>query len=377
MECPPISSFLYEEFARGIYAQSQRQRLPLDGTLELTFRCNLNCTHCYCNLPADDKQNQAKELTTKEILRILDEITAEGCLWLLLTGGEPLLREDFKEIYLFAKRKGMLVTLFTNGTLITEGIADLLRDYPPFLVEITIYGATPKTYEAVTRAPGSFLHFCQGMDFLLQRKIPLKLKSMITKINYSEFQAMSNFSKQRGVHFRFDALINPRLDGSLSSSLFRSLPQEVVNLDLIDERRILEFKKSYQEYVPTLGSEFLYYCSAGEDVFSINPYGHLQLCQMVTKPYFDLRQGTFHYGWRKFFPKLKSLPRSGKSTCDTCRARPLCGHCPGWAKLESKNAEAPIQYLCEVAFLREEVFGLKNKEVKDEEGISETSSAQS
>ncbi len=359
MECPHIPEIGYSEFSKRIHSQVLAERIPIDGTIELTFRCNLKCVHCYCNLSVNYRKAQKRELTTKEVFRILDEIAEKGCLWLLLTGGEPLLREDFKEIYAYAKRKGILLTLFTNGTLITQETADFLRDYPPFLVEITIYGATQKTYEKITRVPGSFLRCLKGISLLLEGKLPLRLRAMVMRTNYAEFRAMKSFCESFGLKFRFDPFINPRLDGSLRPCKVRLSPEEVVKLDLEDERRVLEFKKSYQEFETSLTTNFVYNCGAGVDSFSINPYGHLQICLMVTKPFFNLREGLFHHGWKKFIPEIKSLPKKGQSQCDSCRNRPLCAHCPAWAELETGSPEAPIEYICKVAYLRKEAFGLK------------------
>ena len=372
MQCFNISETTYGDFSQHIHSQALIERIPIGGTIELTFRCNLKCVHCYCNLPANSKKAQEKELNTDEIFHLLDKITEEGCLWLLLTGGEPLLREDFKDIYEYAKKKGLLLTIFTNGTLINQEIVDFLKDFPPFLVEITIYGASQKTYEKITRVPGSFIRCLKGIDLLLKRKIPLRLKTMVMKINYAELEEMKSLSKSYGLQFHFDSFINPRLDGSLDPCNFRLSPREVVKLDLEDERRVLEFKKSYSELEPPINNNLLYNCGAGVDTFSINPYGQLQICPMVANPSFNLREGTFKYGWEKFVPEIKSLQRKRQNLCVSCRNRPLCGYCPAWAELETGSPEEPIEYLCKVAYLREEVFDLKQngeKRRKDEEEI--------
>ena len=147
MECPHIPEIQYSDFSKRLHEKVAGQRIPINGSLELTFRCNLRCVHCYA---AHGHQGipGKQELTFAEICGILDQIVDEGCLWLLLTGGEPLLRPDFLDIYTYAKRKGLLVTLFTNGTLITPRIADYLADWRPLKVEITLYGRTQETYEA-------------------------------------------------------------------------------------------------------------------------------------------------------------------------------------------------------------------------------------
>ena len=113
--------------------------------MELTERCNNNCIHCYINLPADDIKAKEKELSTEEIKDILKEAASLGCLKVRFTGGEPLLREDFEELYLFARRLGLKVLIFTNGTLITPQLADLFARIPPLeKIEVSLYGMKRK-----------------------------------------------------------------------------------------------------------------------------------------------------------------------------------------------------------------------------------------
>jgi MoaA/NifB/PqqE/SkfB family radical SAM enzyme len=119
MDCPLIHVTGYGEFSERLHNQAATRRLPITGSVELTDRCNLQCAHCYINLSAADCESRSRELTLGEWRNLLDQIADEGCLWLLLTGGEPLIRPDFLEIYDHAKQRGLLLTVFTNGTLLT------------------------------------------------------------------------------------------------------------------------------------------------------------------------------------------------------------------------------------------------------------------
>jgi MoaA/NifB/PqqE/SkfB family radical SAM enzyme len=146
--------------------------------LELTSRCNNNCRHCYINLPVDDKQAQVKELTLKEIKHIAEQAVSLGAVWCLITGGEPLLRGDFFDIFLCLKKAGLLVSVFTNATLLTDEHARFFKEYPPRDIEVTVYGATAGTYEKVTRKPGSFAAFMRGLNLLLENRIKVRMKAM-------------------------------------------------------------------------------------------------------------------------------------------------------------------------------------------------------
>jgi len=339
--------------------RSQRKRVPLAGTLELTHRCNNSCIHCYISQPSGDSPEKQNELKYADITRILDETADMGCLWLLLTGGEPLLRKDFKDIYLYAKHKGFLITLFTNGTLITPYLADLLKELPPISVEISIYGATKATYEAVTRAPGSYRKCMKGIELLLDRHIPLKLKTVISTVNRHEFIAIKEFVEGLGLEFRFDALLNARFDASKDVAQFRIPPEDLVGLDLTDPKRKTGFLAHYQKTCGTdIEREFIFRCGEGMNSFLIDPHGKLGLCTLARTPSFDLKSGNFASGWDEFLPKLRKQRYNQENTCRDCGIASICEQCPGWALLEHGDPQARVEYLCRVTHLRAKAFGI-------------------
>ena len=145
----------YTDWRLGIHNLSVTKRIPISASIEITRRCNNRCIHCCSNLPLKDPFARHNEMNAVEHFRILDEMAAAGCLWVLFTGGEIFARRDFLDIYAHAKRQGFLITLFTNGTLITPDIADYLVEMPPFYIEVTLYGYTRRIYERVTGVPGS------------------------------------------------------------------------------------------------------------------------------------------------------------------------------------------------------------------------------
>src|SRR5207253_6915596 len=145
-----VSASTYSDFSRSIHQHYAGERAALEASIEVTRRCPLECRHCYNNLDMADQQARNRELSKEEHFQLLDQLADLGCLWLCYTGGEIFARKDFLEIYTQAKKKGFLVTLFTNGTLITEKTADYLREWPPFSIEITLFGRTKETYEALT-----------------------------------------------------------------------------------------------------------------------------------------------------------------------------------------------------------------------------------
>jgi radical SAM protein with 4Fe4S-binding SPASM domain len=356
MECPHIPSTSYAQFGKDLHKKAVEKRIPISGSYELTFRCNLRCAHCYCNLPLNDREAVEKELAIQKVFKIFDQMAEAGCLWLLITGGEPLLRKDFLEIYSYAKKKGFIITLFTNGTLITQEIADYLAEWPPFLVEVTLYGATKETHEKVTGVPGSFLRFQRGIDLLLERKIPLGLKTMVMTLNHDGLWEIKEYAERSDVKFRFDPVLNPRLDGSKAPCSLRLSPEDVLKLDLADEKRAKEWKDFCEKFIGPPQSDGLFSCGAGVFTFHIDPYGQMSMCEMVRFKSYDLRNGSFEEGWHQFFPELLALKPTGDYQCARCELISLCGQCPGWAWLENGNPELPVEYLCQLAHLRADLF---------------------
>lgn len=355
MECPHIPEISYGDFSKRIHEKIIAKRIPLGGGMELTFRCNLHCAHCYI-----DHENLQDELSYKEICFIIDRITEEGCLWFLITGGEPLVRKDFLDIYTYAKKKGMLITLFTNGTLIDKDMADYLRKWPPFSVEITLYGMTKETYEKVTGVKGSFKKCIEGINNLLERNIPLKLKTMVMTLNKHELYDMKSYAENLGLGFRYDPILNPMLSGSNKPTEVAITPEEVVELDLKDQKKLDAWQEFCEKFWgPPFKAEYLYNCGAGVSSFHINPYGKMSVCILSREPSYNLREGSFEEGWYELFPKIRAQKRQKNYPCSTCEKISLCGQCPGWAFLEHNDFEKPVEYLCRIAHLRAEAFGLE------------------
>ncbi|MBU1877715.1 MAG: radical SAM protein, partial [Chloroflexi bacterium] len=207
-----VSSVEIQDFA--LWDKMWGKRAPFSIELEITARCNNDCRHCYINLPAGDQAAKAQELTPEEIDRIAGEAVELGAMWCLITGGEPLLRPDFPDIYMLLKRQGLLVSVFTNATLIRDEHIQLFQRYPPRDIEVTVYGATRETYEAVTRWPGSFAAFQRGLDRLLDSGVRVRLKAMALRSNVHEMDAIARFCRERTKdYYRFDPVLHLRFDG--------------------------------------------------------------------------------------------------------------------------------------------------------------------
>jgi len=332
LECLHLPELSYMDFTDRLEERLAGRRIPLSGSIELTERCNLRCVHCYINQPVEDIGRQARELTFFEWDRLLGEIADEGCLWLLLTGGEIFVRPDALRIYETAKRKGLLITLFTNGTTITQRIADFLAEWPPTAIEITIYGATERTFEAVTRTPGSYRNFLQGIERLVEHRLPVKLKTTAMTLNHHELSAMQEFADLAGLDFRIDPLLTCRADGQVGPAKLRLSPEDVLQIDMNDPRRRKEWHEFCDRFLDArIDTDHLYACAAGVRSFHIDAHGQLSMCLIARQPAHDLRVGSFHDGWHSFLATVRTLPAPRDFPCNRCAVVALCGQCPGWS----------------------------------------------
>jgi len=352
MECSTFAELDLAEFGAVLQAQIKGRRYPLSGMFELTERCNLNCVHCYINQPASSQIARARELTTDQVKGILEQAANAGCLFLTLTGGEPLLRPDFIEIYLHARKLGILASIFTNGTMLTPQIADRLAEVRPPFIEITLYGATQETYEKVTRVPGSYQHCINGIELLKERGLPLFLKSALLTINHHELADMQAFADNLGVKFRYDGQMWPRLDGSKQPLEYQFSPEEMVAIDREDSERLKDVARLSQELSgKEMRGENLYICGGGLLSFYITAIGELKSCGMVRYPTYDLQKVPFKVAWERM-GEIRLLKRQKESPCITCDLGALCQQCPAWSQAIHGDNETPVEFLCQLAHLR-------------------------
>lgn len=332
----------------------EKQHFPIFGHIELTYRCNLDCIHCYCK-GLDDR---SRELTTEEWKKIIDILREEGCMTLCLTGGDPLMRKDFLEIYSYAREKGFIITIFTNGYALNRKIAAYLAKHPPNSIEITLNGITPHTYESITQRRSSFRKVIENIKLLKENKISLILKSNCLKANKDELGLIKKWAegllgKPAGKRYRFkyDTMIYPRLNRDQAPSNFRLSFGEMEKARKSDPDIWREYKRDLRSGFPDIKikKDSLYYCNSWMNEFVIDPFGRLKFCTLSDKFSVDLRTSSFKEGFYKVFPQLLNERFKTNSKCRNCSLRPICYYCPAKAYLETGNEEGPVPYYCELA----------------------------
>jgi len=352
----------------GLFRNKQPLLSHLD--IELTERCNNNCLHCYINLPEDDHKAASRELDTEGWKRILNEASDLGTLSVRFTGGEPLLREDFAEIYLHARHLGMKVMLFTNARLITAEFIELFSKVPPLEpIEISVYGMHAESYDKVACTPRAFSEFRQGIDRLLNHKIFFMVKSVLLPPNLDEMNEYQTWAAtipyMNEPKFLISFVLRTRRDSPAKNRLIRSLrlsPEEIINFFTKQE-------DSYRQGMIPFAASFmhpqgdrLFDCSAGE-TGCVDAYGKYQVCMLLRHPdtVYDLTKGTLQEALTEVFPRIRELRAKNPDylkRCARCFLKGLCEQCPAKSWSEHGTLDTPVEYLCEVAHTQARFLGL-------------------
>jgi radical SAM protein with 4Fe4S-binding SPASM domain len=323
----------------NILTKAEEHKIPLWAHLDLTFRCNLNCKHCYCQGLSGKPWNGNPELSLVEIKPLLDELAEIGSLYLTLSGGEVLLRDDFFDIAGYAKKKNFCLNIFTNGTLIDEDAAQRLAELLPLAVEMSIYGTTAEVHDAVTGVKGSFFKLLSVVSLLKKHRLKVTLKSVLMRANFHQARALPEFVKGIGAdEYRFGIEVSPKNDGSKGPRAYQ-----------VDESQIYEFLSRKENATPENDGYLRNpldkpLCGTGSIACYISPYGDVYPCIQLLAPMGNIRQRNFHDIWHAPSPlrsQLNALKTyKDMAPCLSCQYVGFCKKCIGLAYLEQHDLQA-------------------------------------
>lgn len=311
--------------------------------LELTTRCNFHCPHCA--VPQEAYEKQGAVISTPEIFNLIDQIVQTNYLKLVFTGGEPLLHPDFKEIYRYAKEQGFLICIKTNGSLITTRLADFLAEFPPFDLQLSLYGMSEPTYEKVTRTNGSFQRVMAGIKLILARKINLSLVTLATQQNQTDLPLIKAYAQELGVRFYGNCLIwPPCYQAKADLTGIRLSPGEI--------REIIKWstedKKSGRPKKFSNNGNRLFHCLPGRKGFCISAQGELSPCGAFRGITYNLRHIPFARTCRELVARLSPLRLESSHRCWNCSLYGnLCPVCPA---VVDDDPEL-LDYFCEIGRL--------------------------
>ena len=348
-----------------LYNKAARRRIPLSGTFELSPLCNFACRMCYVRKTAAEvRAHHRPMMDYADWLRIAREAKEQGLLFLLLTGGEPLMWPGFWELYAELVDMGMLVAVNTNGSLIDDEAIARFRQRPPRRVNITLYGGSDATYEALCGAKGEFGRVDRAIRSLKAAGISVKLNCSLTPYNSGDLEAMVAYAKELGIqldlaHYMFPPI---RRDPDAVGVNERFTPEQTARSRVRGMelqwgpdacRAFLERVKQGCAEPPGL-EEGCYdpvdgrvRCRAGSASFWITWDGLMTACGMMPEPKVDLAGKSFPHAWRELTEATAQMRLSG--VCERCENKQICHPCAAMAAAETGSPEGVPQYLCHVA----------------------------
>jgi len=321
--------------------------IPISVHLDITYRCNERCVHCY--LDHDDHG----EMTTAEIEDVLNQLSDAGVFFLTLSGGEVLMRRDFFEIVEHARRLLFNVKVKTNGVMIREAHARRIRELGVEQVQISVYSHRPEVHDAITKLPGSLKRTIEAIRFLKSQGLKVVIANVLMAGNLFDNTGVMALAKELDVSYTLDPTITPKMDGDTSVLALR-----IPGSDLQQVFRSEELVGNVEEFCappPTPGEDIMdgLPCSAGHTACYITPYGDVFPCVQFPLPSGNLRTQKFAEIWQNSpqLNEIRLIRARDLPTCSSCAHVGTCTRCPGLAYMEG-NMRGPSTADCEKSFQR-------------------------
>ena len=335
-----------------ICKRAARKNIPVCGTFELTPRCSLNCKMCYIRMTPEQMKPLGSECSIDRWIHLAQEARDMGLAFLLLTGGEPFLRQDIFELLSALNTMGIVVDINSNGPLINETVVDRLLRTPPSKINITLYGASRETYEKLCGDGMAFDRVVDAIDLLRQAGILVCLNATLTPDNLGDLEAMTCFALERGLVLRTTAYVMPPSRRGVLETAYR-LPSKDAGEAAFRAQLLFNGEDAMKRRaISQLAREDCYHdtgegiqCLAGRSQFWISWNGMLLPCGMLPQISADLNEMTFREGWARINEAVCRLPNCKE--CVTCADRMICPGCAASRYCENGNVDASCAYMCE------------------------------
>lgn len=339
-------------FAASMWERARRTCVPLTGTFELTPLCNFRCRMCYMRLDASEVPRHGRLHTADEWIDLARQAMELGTYRITLTGGEVLTRPDFPKIYTNLIQMGLLVSVLSNASLITEETVHMFQQYRPSKLRFTLYGASNETYERLCGAPDGFDRVMKSLHRLKEHDIPFSLAFTETTENVDDFDAVLDIAEQLGVSIAVTCNIVPAVRGATSEG--SALRVDIANrpttdrpLDNVREDYLASFFKTRDARDPELFSGLFATCKAYRTSFVVEWNGEMEVCTYMGSSNVRPFEEGFKAAWEHLNEHLESL--EFPETCRSCPAIALCATCPGIREAITGRPDGIPRELCEQA----------------------------
>ena len=350
---------------RRLFQKAARLHCPINGTFELTPRCNMDCRMCYIRMSESEMRGRGRLRTAAEWIEMGKISRDNGMLFLLLTGGEPFFRPDFREIYTALAQMGLVISINSNATLIDAGTVDWLRRCPPTAINVTLYGSSNETYARLCRNPKGYDQATQAIDRLLDADIPVNLNTSFTPLNVADMEEIYAFAKSRNLTVRNTGYMFPPVRsakcGAAEDETARFSPQEA-GAALYRSRRCQMDDESFSLFLArmrlgepaeedaedcTRTPDEHMGCMAGRSSFCITWDGRMTPCGMMNAPAARPFEDGFGESWKTICEEADRILLP--AACTGCKKRHACTVCGALTMAEGQgDSTKKPEYLCQM-----------------------------
>ena len=355
-----INDIINNSFEEQISHKADINKIPIMGTFEISPICNLDCQMCYIAQKKKEVEDHGGLLDISFWINNAKEGIKKGLLFLLITGGEPFLYKNFKELYLKLQNLGIYICINTNGTLIDEDIVYWLKENPPRRLNISLYGSSSETYEKLCKNKNGFKQVINAMNLLKENNIMFRINAVLTPDNINDYQGIIEIAESFNVPLTFSYYMFPHIrkaNVTFGYNYHRLTPEEagrigyIYNKDKRTDSEFNEYLEKVQNLLKNPEENFLYgcdsiHCRAGSSSFWVNWKGEMSPCGVMDTPKIDLKTTPFDKAWeyiREETDKIR-LPKK----CSTCNKREYCYICAAASYSETGSFDKAPEYLCQL-----------------------------
>lgn len=324
------------------------------ASIELTQKCNFQCKHCFC------PEKDVAPLSVTLQREIIDKIHSTGCLFLNMTGGEILGYEHFLDLYCYAKEKGFIIDLMTNGSLLNNEHIAVFKKLPPSNISITLYGTSEDEYRRFTGTGNNFIKVMNSLQLLKENHIPFALRAVATKTTRESLQngRFDRIADSLGVPFRYDPIIFPKISGDVAPLKECMEPDQIVDLERCTGLRKVAWETKIEEANNKNG--FAWHCHAGENSIFVDCKGNAYLCGIYRNNPISI----VNNGIDVVLGHLRQLHQRhteivATNECSACKMRKICKWCPAYSQLYNGTEADKVLFFCELSAARTRIFGKK------------------
>lgn len=345
MSTTSLTELGWAGFSTQLWERARRDCIPLNGIFELTPLCNFRCRMCYVRLDQKDMHHYGQLRTASEWLDLAQQAMRMGTYHVTLTGGEALTRPDFPSIYTGLVEMGLLVTVLSNGSLVTEKVVELFRTHQPRRLRITLYGASNETYRRLCGASNGFDRVSRSLASLREAGIPFSLAFTTTKENVDDLDAVLDIAESLGVGVVVSGNLFHAVRGATSEAdSLRIPPSEAPRIERdIDNRRPDPISRALD--AATTSQNLFAHCKAYRTSFWVDWNGHMETCSYMSSGGAEPFEEGFDVAWRRMHEHTAALRVPDE--CSACNVRAFCPVCPGYREAETGSPEGVPRHLCE------------------------------